>query len=144
MPLIKPPIAENEARAQVDAINGAVVGKAGSVFVGHAPNVASHSRKIGVTTGVTVEGYTLNRVLNERNLNEVDLLKVDIEGAEYPLFKETPESVMRRFKRIGLEYHANGAIKELFDRVESAGSHKERYPKKGISGFVEFTRKGRL
>ncbi|MFL2833261.1 MAG: FkbM family methyltransferase [Coraliomargaritaceae bacterium] len=137
-------IAENGAEAQVDAINGAIVGIAGSVFMDDAPDVASHSRKIGGTTGVAVEGYTLNRILDERNLNEVDLLKVDIEGAEYSLFKETPKSVLRRFKRIGLEYHGNGDTKELFNCIESAGFFVGRYPKKGNSGVVEFIRKGRL
>lgn len=133
-------LSENRVDSRVTVLNAAVVGKPGTVFMDDAEDVASHSRKIGGESGISVEGYTLERILSEHQLSEVDLLKVDIEGAEYQLFEETPESILRCFKRIGLEYHGNGETSRLFSRIEASGFTVGRYPKKGSSGVVEFIR----
>ena len=137
-------IAANGYKDRIQTLNGAVVGEAGSVFMDDTVEVPSHSRKIGGEAGISVEGYTLERILEESRLVEVDLLKVDIEGAEYPLFETTPEAILRRFKRIRLEYHGNGDTERLFSRIRRAGFTIGRFPKKGSSGVVEFIRADNL
>lgn len=134
-------IANNCFGENIHALNAAVVGKPGNVFMDDTPDVACHSRKIGGNIGIAVEGYTLERILIDNKLDGVDFLKVDIEGAEYSLFEDTPESIIQRFKRIGLEYHGNGNTEALFRKIESAGFKLGRFPKRGSSGVVEFIRK---
>lgn len=78
--------------------------------------------------------------MEEQGLDEIDLLKVDIEGAEYELVRDTPISALRKMRRIGLEYHRNGNPGDIFEKLKSAGFRIGRYPKKGASGVVEFIR----
>jgi FkbM family methyltransferase len=134
-------IEQNGLSEKITPLNAAVVGTPGTVFMDDAKNVASHSRKVGGRQGIEVEGMTIEMILDQAGFTEVDLLKVDVEGAEYKLFAETPDSVLRRCQRIGLEYHSNGDSAELFKKLEAAGFAVARYPKKGKAGVVEFIRK---
>lgn len=134
-------IEENGFSSKISPLNAAVVGTSGTLFMDDAKDIASHSRKVGGAQGIEVKGLTLEMILTQAGFDEVDLLKVDIEGAEYDLFAETPDAVLRQFKRIGLEYHGNGNTAELFNKLQAAGFVVGRYPKKGKAGVVEFIRK---
>lgn len=72
-------------------------------------------------TGVEVHATTLARVLESEHIDAVDLLKIDIEGGEHEAIAATPPDVLRRARRIALEYHPNGSKRELFARLEAAG-----------------------
>ena len=48
---------------------------------------------------ITVPGQTLEGLLNENQIDAVDLLKVDIEGAETRLFASTPLAVLERIAK---------------------------------------------
>ena len=133
-------IQENALIDFVTPVNAAVVGREGCIFMDDAIEIASHSRKIGGDKGVKVQGLTLEKIMNTYNIKEASFLKVDIEGAEYPLFAETPKEVLRRCQRIGLEYHGNGDTQALFKHLKEAGFKQGRYPKKGAAGVVEFIR----
>jgi hypothetical protein len=63
--------------------------------------------------GVFVEtkGITLTRFLQENKLSAIDLLKVDIEGAEVDLIKSLTDEELMNIKQITLECH--DFIKEL-------------------------------
>lgn len=76
--------------------------------------------------GVVVEAVTLELLLDRTGLQFVDLLKMDIEGAEYEVFLSTPDKVLHRFRAIALEYHPNGLKRVLFDRLLAAGFHLVR------------------
>lgn len=134
-------IENNGLGSKITPLNAAVVGTPGTVFMDDSEDVASHSRKVGGGQGVEVQGLTLQMIIERAEFSEVDLLKVDIEGAEYGLFAETPDTVLRRCKRIGLEYHGNGDTAALFNKLKEAGFVVGRYPKKGKAGVVEFIRK---
>jgi len=56
-------------------------------------------------TKVSVPGQTLAGLLEMNQVDEVELLKVDIEGAEVQLFASTPPEVLRRIKQITIEFH---------------------------------------
>lgn len=60
---------------------------------------------------VTVDGCTLETFMRNNHLTSVDLLKVDIEGAEIELFKSLSDNTLKRFKQITIEFH--DFIKEL-------------------------------
>jgi FkbM family methyltransferase len=77
---------------------------------------------------VTVDGVTLKRLLEELAVDEVDLMKVDIEGAEYDVIESVDDDTLRRCKQITVEFHdfvpgshANYDTEKAIARIESAG-----------------------
>jgi FkbM family methyltransferase len=57
--------------------------------------------------------------LDELATKEIDLLKMDIEGAEYQTLAATSVEALRNIQRITLEYHPNGALSDC--ALERAG-----------------------
>ncbi|MDY6874562.1 MAG: FkbM family methyltransferase, partial [Chloroflexota bacterium] len=54
---------------------------------------------------VEVQALTLGDVLEGQGLARIDLLKLDCEGAEYPILLASPPEVLVRVDRIVMEYH---------------------------------------
>ncbi|MDX2132725.1 MAG: FkbM family methyltransferase [Planctomycetota bacterium] len=54
---------------------------------------------------VTVRGMTLAQILEHFALPHVDLLKVDIEGAELGLLRHTPPEILARCDQVTVEFH---------------------------------------
>ncbi|HVS80576.1 MAG TPA: FkbM family methyltransferase [Pyrinomonadaceae bacterium] len=55
--------------------------------------------------GTRVHCTTLAAILDVNRLAQVDLLKMDIEGAEYEILYRTPPEYFARIKEIRMEYH---------------------------------------
>lgn len=53
---------------------------------------------------------------------DVDLLKLDCEGAEYEIVETTPSDVWRRIRAVKIEYH-QGRTSALVDPLHKAGLH---------------------
>ena len=51
------------------------------------------------------EVKTLEGLVDELDLREVDFLKMDCEGAEYSIFNSTPASVFDRITTLSMEFH---------------------------------------
>ena len=88
-----------------EAIQAAVADKTGELdlYLGRTEN-----HTIFETTGAAVQSVkalTLAFLLNQYKLQQVDFLKLDCEGAEYPILLNTPASVFDRIKTISLEFH---------------------------------------
>lgn len=49
---------------------------------------------------------TLENIFSQNKINTCDLLKIDVEAAEYDILYSLPDSYFRRIKRICLEYHS--------------------------------------
>lgn len=67
---------------------------------------------------------TLEKVINEQELQIIDLLKIDCEGAEYDILLSTPDEVLKRVQRIVMEFHEldrSHSHHELVDRLQSVG-----------------------
>lgn len=93
--------------------------------------------------GVVVPAKTLTQIVLEVESAVVDLLKMDIEGSEYEVIFSTAPDVLRRVRRIALEYHsadvnAPSARERLFahhgGRLQPAGRHarSERLTSQGL------------
>lgn len=52
-----------------------------------------------------IKAYTVNQILNMFNIEQVDLLKVDIEGAEKELFSENVDQWLPQVKVVMIELH---------------------------------------
>jgi hypothetical protein len=89
--------------------------------------------------GMPVEAVTLVDVWQREGLNQVDLLKIDIEGGEHEVFLNTPDEVLGTIMNIGMEYHDNAPKSRLFARLTDAGFrlvHDEAFrPDHGIAHF---------
>ena len=61
-------------------------------------------------------------LLHKYNMEGADLLKVDIEGAEYQMFSVVTSGDLRRFKNLLIEFHNNnGRATELIRKISDAG-----------------------
>ncbi|OGM17101.1 hypothetical protein A2V56_00015 [Candidatus Woesebacteria bacterium RBG_19FT_COMBO_42_9] len=54
---------------------------------------------------VKVESRTLEEIFEQEKIDRCDLLKMDCEGAEFEILLNAPPDVLRRIRRIALEYH---------------------------------------
>lgn len=54
---------------------------------------------------ITVDGMTLESFLRARNIGTVDLLKIDIEGAEIGLLRSVDDETLLRIRQITIEFH---------------------------------------
>lgn len=62
-------------------------------------------------------GITLEKFLKENNIYKIDLLKVDIEGAEIEMFETSPGEILKSINQITVEFH-DFLWPELKPRVE--------------------------
>lgn len=58
-------------------------------------------------TKVTVPAMTPNTLLSEIDEEEIDLMKIDIEGAEYTFFETISDDNLSKIKKIIIEFHNN-------------------------------------
>jgi len=54
---------------------------------------------------IVVAAITLQNLFDDENLTNIDLLKMDCEGAEYEVLLHTPQVVFNKIDRIIMEYH---------------------------------------
>lgn len=52
-----------------------------------------------------VESITLSDIISENEIDKIDLLKIDAEGAEYNILLNSPAAALANVQRIILEYH---------------------------------------
>jgi FkbM family methyltransferase len=81
---------------------------------GNAFQVSSAGRRM-------VDGRTLDSILSEQGLKEVDLLKVDIEGGERALFFEGPTGFLARTKMVLIEFHGRDLENSISSALRTAG-----------------------
>ena len=95
--------------------------------------------------GVPVRTTTLEAVLDETAVPSIDLLKMDIEGLEYEVLLSAPRGVLRRIRRVNVEFHrapaGQGDAAALVRHFASAGfSAREHLPALGEYGILHFTK----
>lgn len=115
---------------RVHALNYAVTGARGeAVFHVAANNEASTLLPRGPGDGehtITVKTIDLAALLEEIKVAHVDLLKVDIEGAEIAMFDSMPDSLVGSFGQITVEFHdfcgvPVADIERIMDRFRRLG-----------------------
>jgi len=105
--------------ANARAIEGAICGNpgltipitvwftaAGELKTGEVPRTAAR------TETINARGWTLPEVFSAGKVERCDLLKVDIEGAEYDLFEKIPAELWQKIQRIVMEVHNSTAHSE--------------------------------
>lgn len=87
----------------------AITGSDGPVEL-HVSDEVESSSLYGVSGGTEVgteslRGVTLETLCRELALERIDLLKVDIEGAEIPMLDAADDDFLRRIGQISIEFH---------------------------------------
>lgn len=62
-------------------------------------------QKIEEYEKVTVQTTTLQDIMDEHQIERIDFLKLDCQGAEGPILETTSQSYLRRINKIAMEYH---------------------------------------
>lgn len=80
------------------------------------------------TASVEVETISLATLMQRLDITKIDILKLDIEGAEFDLIAATPNEILQRINQITVEFHDFKGMfrnRELFEnaraRLESIG-----------------------
>lgn len=118
-----------------NALEGRV--KAVNVALGSAPRVGSlefveHSLGTRLAANgkgqVSVEVQNIEALLTDAGMDQVDILKMDCEGAEYEVFAAMSLDRLRRVQAIGCEYHPapEHNVSELDAILRSAGFTVQR------------------
>jgi FkbM family methyltransferase len=84
---------------------------------------------------VDVLSKTLEQIIEENNLEQIDFLKMDCEGSEGAIFTSTSKRYLQRIKKISLEFH---------DNVSLLNHHQiqEVLKKAGFSTWLNWNGKG--
>jgi FkbM family methyltransferase len=70
----------------------------------------------------TVKTTTLETLINNLNWDQIDLLKIDIEGSEWDVINTTPDNTFQSIDKILLEYHwPKGRLQSVISRFQSLG-----------------------
>jgi FkbM family methyltransferase len=83
---------------------------------------------------VQVEGITLDKFLEINQINQIDLLKVDIEGAEIELFNSLSDATIAKIKQISVEFH--DFLPYIDDMREKIKAIKARLKKLGFACII--------
>jgi FkbM family methyltransferase len=126
----------NKHTDTVECFNYAVCGEATTrdIYVAGTdfffPTFVSPSNGDEKATRLKVHCTTLAEILDANQLEHVDLLKMDIEGAEYEVFCQTPPRYFERIKEIRMEYHnldtKERNVARLKDFLSNHGYHITR------------------
>ncbi|KEI97157.1 hypothetical protein N494_12900 [Clostridium botulinum A2B7 92] len=91
-------------------INSGVYSKSGNLdlFISNSYNNSIfNSEKNDLSSNIkeSITVISLKDLLNMHNINKVDFMKMDCEGAEYPTLFETDANTLSKIKVISLEFH---------------------------------------
>jgi FkbM family methyltransferase len=81
------------------------------------------------TNTVEIQGITLDHFLQENNIEKVDLLKVDIEGAEIEMFKSVSDETLQKIGQIAVEFHD---FLDYFDMRDDVKFLEKRFEELGF------------
>lgn len=117
--LLERNIADNPATEHLKVIKKAVWHENGKAKISNRGGNASifeHPKSAGYTD---VETITIEKLFRDNNIKEADVMKVDIEGAEYDLLINTPDDILKRVKFLTLEFDANtdGRFGQLIEKL---------------------------
>ncbi len=120
--LLQRNVAANNIR-NVEAFPLAVWSHSGKIAIdtrgGEAVQFTSQEAGSGAQPGqVMVESLTLDEALNRCGIQRCNLLKMDCEGAEYPILFNAAPATLARIDRIVMEYHDNAGPHTHADLAE--------------------------
>jgi FkbM family methyltransferase len=92
--------AESITAAALDARDGR-----GMLHVSENPEATGLFDAGSASIGVEVETISLATLMQRLGIAMIDILKLDIEGAEFDLIASTPDQILQRINQITVEFH---------------------------------------
>jgi len=91
----------------VRAFKLAVADKSGKALLynSKSQNMTHSLFESAFTHSIKIDTISLAEILEVNGIEEVDYLKIDAEGAEYPILLTLPAALLSRFKKIFIEFH---------------------------------------
>jgi FkbM family methyltransferase len=127
-------VASNGLNARVSVVNAALSATEGEVTLFRNPDSSRGHSLAHIWDGehgVKVQSTSLERLFDSCKIETCDLLKMDIEGAEYQVLFGCQPSFLRRIKAIAIEYHP------LSLSGLGAASDSRRYSQEGLTCFLQ-------
>jgi FkbM family methyltransferase len=83
----------------------------------------SHVLAQGYAAENTVESISLNTFIQENGITKIDLIKMDVEGAEYDVIENLEDYIFDITDSFLIEYHSNqnGVAKKMVEKILSHG-----------------------
>lgn len=117
--LLKANIADNPTTKNLTVVENAIwheskvvdiSNRGGNASIFEHPNNAGYSK---------VQAFTIADLFDKYKIREADVVKIDIEGAEYDLLINTPDDVLKRIKYLTLEFDAenDGKFGVMVDKL---------------------------
>lgn len=78
-----------------------------------------------VTSGSAIESITIDDIIKKNNLQQIDFLKMDIEGAEEEIFNSGKLDWLDHVRSMNVEFHelTDAQLQEKIDLLKSRGFH---------------------
>lgn len=118
-------VERNGLEDRVTTLCKAVAGHSGAGQFDATPGKRSYCRRLVPAKSdveqMTVACVTLNDLLDELELPEVDCIKMDVEGGEYAIFEQCSREELRRTKILTMEYHDADRTGQLWEKLEQCG-----------------------
>lgn len=88
------------------------------------------------SSGKNIKITTLDEIIKDFNINNGAILKMDCEGCEYGIILNSPDSVLKKFSQIQIEYHYG--YLNLKEKLESSGfTIRNTHPKYNFNAAAE-------
>jgi FkbM family methyltransferase len=128
----------HEVRARCDLHQAALGDQVGQTTIQLGPG--SQFRRTGIAGQHVVNMVTLDMVIPPGE--QVDLLKLDIEGAEGPVVAALTARSLSQIQRIVMEFHPEAGADRAIERLQSHDFRLVKYQDEGSGyGMAAFTRK---
>lgn len=105
---------KNNDKVRLKMVGVADENKKSEIYL-HGDESTTHTKSGGEKIEVVFE--TMDKILSDWNLTEVDLLQINIEGEEYPLLEYMLEhDLVKHFKNIQIQFHYIGLDYDVISR----------------------------
>lgn len=123
-------VTTNNLTAKVICLQAALTAQTTTLFMDSNPEIKSHSRKALAAGGghapIAVAGMGLGDILAANQLDQIDYLKIDIEGGEVPLFQDIEPDTLRRAAKVAVECHSRAGQDIVWAKLETSGFKLDR------------------
>jgi len=109
-----------------------------NLYVSNQPTTTSIMKKIcemhGTKENITAEGINFEKFLEINGVEDVDILKADIEGAEMEMFASVSDKTILKAKQITIEFHTfidrtmRGGVEAVKKRLKRLGFFYLTFP----------------
>lgn len=122
--LLRHNLAPEIDRRQVQAVHAAIYRDNSPVYLQRAA-LSYNSQLSGLPTNWHVQGLTLDQLIDDHHISSIDLLKVDIEGAEMFLLEST-DKWLSITQQILIELHSDELVTRFTQLLQAAGFTLEK------------------